>query len=133
MPIKRHSLPRADDVDPNEPLPEFLAVMAQHGPQGDNGPTWVLPDFSTQEYEPWLPALEVEVEQEAAEKAPQIAEEAAQAVRDAPHQPWTLGADKPLSGDYTLSWNKPPTSEPIKVMSERADRPPSPRPRRVKP
>jgi len=131
MPITRHTrgtLPYVTADGQEEPLPEFEAVMAEHGPKDEDGPTGVLPDFTTEEYQPWLPGLEKQIDEEAAEKAPQIAEEAEKAVSEASHEPWTLASDKPLSGDYTLSWNKPPTSEPIKVESERVDKP-SPTPR----
>jgi hypothetical protein len=135
MPVTRHTrgtLPHVTPDGQEEPLPLFDEVLVEHGPKADGKPTSQLPSFTTKDYESWLPEVEAQAEQEAAEKAPQIAEEAAQAVRDAPHEPWTLAADKPLQGDYTLSWNKPPTDEPIKVSSERADKPsPTPRARRI--
>lgn len=133
MPAKRHTertLPHADE-QPAEPLPDFQAVMAEHGPKGDDGePTMELPDFITPQYVPWLPEVEERVDRKAAERAPQIVEEAAAAVAEATHPPVKLDADVDLPGDYTLSWERPPTPEPIKVTSERVDRP-SPRTRRV--
>lgn len=135
MPTKRHTdatLPHAED-QPEEPLPNFHAVMEEHGPKDDQGkPTMQLPTFVTPEYIDWMPGVLERVERKADERAPQIAKEAAEAVETAQHEPWTLAADKPLSGDYTLSWERPPTEEPIKVPSERVDRPaPTPRARRV--
>jgi hypothetical protein len=126
----RKSLPKV--AGPEEPLPDFLAVLEEHGPKDDDGkPTLVLPDFETTEYKEWMPEVEELVEQQAAEKAPQIADEALRHVRDAlPPFEYQLDADAE-DLDYTryeLSWNRPPTSEPIKVKSERL---PSPRPRAV--
>jgi hypothetical protein len=138
MPVTRHTrgtLPHVTSEGQEEPVPLFDEVMVEHGPKDDGKPTSVLPDFTTKPYEPWLPAVEEQVEQEAVEKASQIADEALRHVRDElPPYEYTLDADaEDLDpAKYTLSWNKPPTDTPIKVKSERADRPsPTPRARRV--
>lgn len=117
---------------PEETLPDFDAVMREHGPKGDDGePTMALPDFETAEYREWMPEVEETVEREAAERAPQIADEALRHVRDVlPPFEYQLDADaEDLDySRYELSWNRPPTKRPIKVKSERL---PSPTPRKV--
>lgn len=138
MPVTRHTsgtLPYINDDGHEEPLPHYSEVLAEHGPKDENGPTWALPDFSTKDYEPWLPGVEEQVEREAAERAPQIADEALRYVRDElPPFEYQLDSDvDDLDPDkYELSWNKRPTEEPIKVPSVRADKPsPSPRAQRL--
>jgi hypothetical protein len=125
------SLPPAE-VGLEEPLPHFAAVMEEHGPKDEDGvPTMVLPDFEPGEYKDWMPEVDALVDQEAAEKASQIADEALRHVRDElPPFEYQLDADADDLdySRYELSWNQPPTRKPIKVKSERL---PSPSPRRV--
>ena len=123
------------DARPEEPLPDFLDVLKKHGPKDEQGtPTMELPDFVTPEYVDWMPEVDAQVEREAAEKAPQIADEALRYIRDElPPFEYQLDADAE-DLDYTryeLSWNRPPTAEPIKVKSVRLTSPPSPHPRKV--
>lgn len=133
MPVKRHTSRTLPYVQAQEEvLPDYQTVMAEHGPKGeDDSPTFELPDFETRPYEPWLPEVDTRVEQEAAEKAPQIAAETARDLAEN-HPPYEYQLDSDLDdelpGDYELSWTKPPTAEPIKVESERL---PSPVPRQL--
>lgn len=136
MPVKNYTRGTLPHVDPQQDavsLPEFRDVMVEHGPKDAEGvPTFQLPDFTTAEYEPWLPEVDELVEQEAAERAPQIAAETARDLAEN-HPPYEYQLDSDLDdelpGDYELSWTKPPTAEPIKVKSERL---PSPKPRAQK-